>query len=69
MGSSTGNMLVDGKEALERIFSTVKLPLMVHCEDTDIINHNMEEAQKAWGDDPPYSSPLYGRRTGTHSSV
>jgi dihydroorotase len=52
MGSSTGNMLVDGKEALERIFSTVKLPLMVHCEDTDIINHNMEEAQKAWGEDP-----------------
>ena len=44
--------MVDGKEALERIFSTVKLPLMVHCEDTDIINHNMEEAQKAWGDDP-----------------
>ena len=52
MGSSTGNMLVDGKEALERIFSTVKLPLMVHCEDTDIIKHNMEEAQKAWGEDP-----------------
>ena len=52
MGSSTGNMLVDGKEALERIFSTVKLPLMVHCEDTDIINHNMEKARKAWGEDP-----------------
>ena len=52
MGSSTGNMLVDGKEALERIFSTVKLPLMVHCEDTDIINRNMEEARKAWGEDP-----------------
>ena len=52
MGSSTGNMLVDGKEALERIFSTVKLPLMVHCEDTGIINHNMEEARKAWGEDP-----------------
>ena len=55
MGSSTGNMLVDGKEALERIFSTVKLPLMVHCEDTDIINHNMEEARKAWGEDPQVS--------------
>lgn len=52
MGSSTGNMLVDGKEALERIFSTVKLPLMVHCEDTYLINHNMEEAKKAWGEDP-----------------
>ena len=55
MGSSTGNMLVDGQETLEKIFSTVKLPLMVHCEDTDIINHNMAEAQKAWGEDPQVS--------------
>ena len=52
MASSTGNMLVDGKETLERIFSTVKLPLMVHCEDTDLINRNMEKAKKAWGEDP-----------------
>lgn len=53
MGSSTGNMLVDRQQALERIFSTCKLPLMVHCEDSDIINRNMAEAQRAWGDDPP----------------
>jgi dihydroorotase len=26
---------------------------MVHCEDTAIINRNMEEAKGAWGDDPP----------------
>ena len=52
MGSSTGNMLVDRKDALERIFKTCKLPLMVHCEDTAIINRNMAEAKKAWGDDP-----------------
>ena len=55
MGSSTGNMLVDKQRELERIFSTCKLPLMVHCEDTDIINRNMAEAKKAWGDDPPVS--------------
>ena len=55
MGSSTGNMLVDRKEALERIFKTCQLPLMAHCEDTDIINRNMEEAKKAWGEDPPVS--------------
>ncbi len=55
MGSSTGNMLVDRKEALERIFKTCQMPLMAHCEDTYIINRNMEEAQKAWGDDPPVS--------------
>lgn len=52
MGSSTGNMLVDRQQALERIFSTCKLPLMVHCEDTAIIERNMAEAKKAWGDDP-----------------
>ena len=55
MGSSTGNMLVDKQQALERIFKICKLPLMVHCEDTDIINRNMEEAKKAWGDDPQVS--------------
>ena len=55
MGSSTGNMLVDRQQSLERIFKTCKLPLMVHCEDTAIINRNMEEAQKAWGEDPPVS--------------
>ena len=38
MGSSTGNMLVDKQEALERVFKNCKLPLMAHCEDTDIIN-------------------------------
>ena len=53
MGSSTGNMLVDRQQALERIFSTCRLPLMVHCEDTDIINRNMAAAQQAWGEDPP----------------
>lgn len=55
MGSSTGNMLVDKREALERIFSTVQLPLMVHCEDTDIIRQQMAEAQQRYGDDPDVS--------------
>ncbi len=53
MGSSTGNMLVDHRESLERIFKTCRLPLMAHCEDTAIINRNMAEAKGAWGDDPP----------------
>ena len=55
MGSSTGNMLVDRDEALNRIFDSAKLPIMAHCEDTTIINRNMEEAKKAWGDDPQVS--------------
>ncbi|WP_027451026.1 dihydroorotase [Xylanibacter brevis] len=52
MGSSTGNMLVDRDEALERIFKSTPLPLMAHCEDTAIINKNMEEAKKGYGEDP-----------------
>ena len=52
MGSSTGNMLVDRREALERIFSTATLPIMTHCENTDIINRNMALAKQRYGDDP-----------------
>ena len=52
MGSSTGNMLVDRKEALEKIFASSKLPIMTHCEDTDIINRNMAEAIQKYGEDP-----------------
>lgn len=52
MGSSTGNMLVDREEALDRIFASAQLPLMAHCEDTDIINRNMAACQEQMGEDP-----------------
>ena len=52
MGSSTGNMLVDRREALDRIFATAGLPIMAHCEDTAIINRNMAAAKERYGDDP-----------------
>ena len=55
MGSSTGNMLVDQRESLERIFKSCRLPLMVHCEDAEMISRNMAAAQQAWGEDPPVS--------------
>lgn len=55
MGSSTGNMLVDKYESLQQIFVKAKklgLPVMTHCEDTDIINRNMAAYQKKYGEDP-----------------
>ena len=52
MGSSTGNMLVDREEALDKIFATAPVPVMVHCEDTGIINYNMRKAKETFGDDP-----------------
>ncbi|MGI6223248.1 MAG: dihydroorotase [Prevotella sp.] len=58
MGSSTGNMLVDRKEALDSVFgeaARLHLPVMAHCEDTDIINRNMRAAKAALGGDPDIS--------------
>ena len=52
MGSSTGNMLVDRQEALDQIFASADMPIMVHCEDTGIINRNMAAAKEKYGDDP-----------------
>ncbi len=52
MGSSTGNMLVDRREVLESIFKQSPLPIMTHCEDTQLINQNMAEAKRLYGDDP-----------------
>lgn len=55
MGSSTGNMLVDKYESLQQIFIKAKkmgLPVMTHCEDTDIINRNMAAYQEKYGEDP-----------------
>lgn len=53
MGSSTGNMLVDQDKALDLIFShAAPLPIMAHCEDTNVINQNMEQAKGGGNDDP-----------------
>ena len=53
MGSSTGNMLVDHDEALERIFAESPLPIMAHCEDTAIINTNMAHFKELLHTDDP----------------
>ncbi len=53
LGSSTGNMLVDDPDTLEEIFSKVKMPICVHCEDEKTIRENTEEYIKQYGDDIP----------------
>lgn len=43
MGSSTGNMLVDKLEKLEKIFAKateIGMPIAVHCEESSIISEN-----------------------------
>lgn len=42
IGSSTGNLLVDGQDALERIFAETTLPICAHCEDESTVRANRE---------------------------
>ena len=45
MGASTGNMLVDDLESLERIFERSPLLIAVHAEDESIIRENLQGIQ------------------------
>lgn len=53
LGSSTGNMLVDNEEVLEKIFSSTKMLISVHCEDEATIKKNTEHYKAIYGDDIP----------------
>lgn len=53
LGSSTGNMLVDNQETLEKIFSSTKMLIAVHCEDEGTIKANLEKYKAEFGEDVP----------------
>ncbi|GAB3714699.1 dihydroorotase [Flavobacterium koreense] len=53
LGSSTGNMLVDNPETLEKIFSNTKMLIAVHCEDEATIKANLEKYKAEYGEDIP----------------
>ena len=53
LGSSTGNMLVDNEEVLEKIFSSTPMLIAVHCEDEATIKANLERYKVEYGDDVP----------------
>lgn len=53
MGSSTGNMLVDNTQTLEKIFKESPLLIAVHAEDEKIIQRNLAEAKERFGDEIP----------------
>lgn len=55
MGSSTGNMLVNNSETLQRLFQEAPCLIATHCEDEDIIRRNIEIFKEKYGDDAPAS--------------
>ncbi|NDP21594.1 MAG: dihydroorotase [Paludibacter sp.] len=53
MGSSTGNMLVDNNETLNRVFSELKILIVTHCEDEGIIQQNIQHYKSLLGEEIP----------------
>ncbi|MBP1640844.1 MAG: dihydroorotase [Bacteroidetes bacterium] len=56
LGASTGSMQVDDKEFLQWLFAESPLLLMAHCEDTNIIQRNIEAYKARFGDNIPISN-------------
>lgn len=50
LGASTGNLLVDDPQTLERLFSECKLLIATHCEDETIIKHNSAAFLQKYGE-------------------
>jgi dihydroorotase len=56
MGSSTGNMLVDKVETLERLFSSVSMLIATHCEDEATVRKNLQIYLDKYGEHIPVSA-------------
>lgn len=54
MGSSTGNMLVDAPEVLEKIFANAPCIIATHCEDEPTVKRRMEYYKDLYGEKVPY---------------
>lgn len=69
MGSSTGNMLVDNPQALEKIFAESPVLIATHCEDSPTINRNLAAFTERYGEQiPPESHPLIRSREACYKS-
>lgn len=53
MGSSTGNMLVDNKQTLNRVFEEIPSLIVTHCEDESTIKANISHYKSLLGEDLP----------------
>ena len=51
LGSSTGNMLVDQKDTLERLFGETGMLIAIHAEKEEIIQRNRERYVQQYGEE------------------
>ena len=53
LGSSTGKMLIDNLNSIEKIFSSTSLPISAHCEDEQTIRNNSKKYKEIYGENVP----------------
>ena len=58
MGSSTGNMLVDNPNTLDKIFRESEILIATHCEDEKIIRNNLESLKQNGKTPGPSDHPI-----------
>lgn len=58
MGSSTGNMLVDNPNTLDRVFRESEVLIATHCEDETIIKRNLDLLKQEGRELIPADHPL-----------
>ncbi|WP_298353133.1 dihydroorotase [Runella sp.] len=54
MGSSTGNMLVDAPEVLEKLFANAPCLIATHCEDEPTVRQRTALFKEQYGENVPY---------------
>ncbi|MBK8054039.1 MAG: dihydroorotase [Saprospiraceae bacterium] len=70
MGSSTGNMLVDNPNILDKLFANVPMLIATHCEDENTIKTHYDSYKNKYGEEnlQPYMHPLIRDAAGCYLS-
>ena len=58
MGSSTGSLLVEDDESLEKIFASCPVTIVTHCEDNEVIKNNLEKVVSSGVEITPAYHPI-----------
>jgi dihydroorotase len=58
MGASTGNMLVDNYNTLDKVFRESEILIATHCESESIVKNNYEKLKAEKGELSPSDHPL-----------
>ncbi len=68
MGASTGNMLVDNYNTLDKVFRESEMLIATHCESESIIKENYERLKALKGELSPADHPLVRDVDGCYES-